>query len=81
MQLKGKIKETPIGHEGGYMEEVPTEVGKGLAVVYKIQTLVDGGARVTLDLGLDSSELITKILAFKMTGNEFMEVSFTLGVQ
>jgi len=42
------------------------QLGNGLSQINSIKTLVDGGARVTLDFGADSKELIKKLLDEKL---------------
>lgn len=42
------------------------ELGSGLSQINSIKTLVDGGARVTLDFGADSKDLIKKLLDEKL---------------
>lgn len=34
--------------------------------VYKIQTLIDGGARITLDVGSDAAQLVQELLRGKL---------------
>lgn len=43
------------------------------ALIYKVQTLADGGARITLDLGYDEAELIKYLINKKMSGDELMQ--------
>ena len=55
------------------------ELGATSAILYKIQTLVDGGARITLDLGAHSSEIIVKLLECKMRGDDYFQIGFVQG--
>lgn len=48
------------------------------AIIYKIQTLVDGGARITLDVGGHDLDLITRLLQSKISGNDYFKVTFDL---
>jgi len=52
------------------------ELGNSEAILYKIQTLIDGGARITLDLDASSSELIKNLISNKMQGKEMVYVAF-----
>ena len=55
------------------------ELGAASAILYKIQTLVDGGARITLDLGSHNVELISKLIEYKMRGDDYFQVGFVRG--
>jgi len=46
------------------------------ALIYKIQTTVDGGARITLDLNPEDSELLSNLLNKKMRGEPMVYVAF-----
>lgn len=56
------------------MEQTP--IGSSLAIIQKIQTTIDGGARITLDLGQNDSELISKLMKLKLSGDELVFVAF-----
>ena len=42
------------------------QIGAGLATINKIQTTIDQGARITLDFGSDSHDVIKKLLDIRM---------------
>ncbi len=44
--------------------------------VYKIQTLVDSGSRITIDVGFDASWLVQDLLARYMAGNNDYKIVF-----
>lgn len=50
------------------------EIGAANAIIYKVQTTVDNGARITLDLGAESSDLILKLLHLKMMGDDYITI-------
>lgn len=52
------------------MTELSTTQKVTEAVVYKVQTLVDGGARVTLDLSSEDSVIIKKLIDNKLHGED-----------
>jgi len=37
-------------------------IGQGIALITKVNTTVDGGARVTFEFGSDSTQLIQKLM-------------------
>jgi len=53
-----------------------SSIGAAEAQIYKIQTLIDGGARVTLDLGYNDETLLTKLIQKKMRGDDLVCVAF-----
>jgi hypothetical protein len=53
-----------------------SDLGGSLVIINKIQTTLDGGARVTLDLPSVSSELIGALLHRKLMGNEQVFAQF-----
>lgn len=57
------------------------EIGSTHAIINKIQTTVDGGARITLDIGAESSVLVSKLLSNKLKCNESVFVAFVEPVQ
>ncbi len=46
------------------------------AQLFGIKTLVDGGVRLTIDLGQDSSSVIQRLMTMKMSGQEHLKVCF-----
>lgn len=46
------------------------------AIINKIQTTADGGARLTLDLGYESSEIIAQLLQNKLSGTDLIYIAF-----
>lgn len=44
------------------------------AIINKVQTTADGGARITLDLGYESSDVIKQLLVKKMSGNDMIKI-------
>ena len=52
------------------------EIGSCQAIIYKVQTTVDGGARLTLDLPASEIGTITGLLKRKMVGEELVFVAF-----
>lgn len=52
------------------------EIGSSVALIYKIQTTIDGGARVTIDLPSVSSDLAKSLLEMKLLGREMVAVAF-----
>lgn len=54
------------------------EIGAVQAVIHKVQTTIDGGARITLDLGCDSVEVIKKLINIKMQSDSILHVGFAL---
>lgn len=53
------------------------ELGATQATINKIQTTVDYGVRLTLDLDANDSELIKKLFDLKMRGEELLYVGFS----
>lgn len=47
-----------------------------LAVINKVQTTIDGGARITIDINEQDKEAIKWLLDHKLSGNDLMFVSF-----
>lgn len=58
------------------MEEFSKVLGTAEAVINKVQTTADSGARITLDVGADASELIRELMSHKLSENGFVHVSF-----
>jgi len=52
------------------------ELGATEALINKIQTTVDGGARITLDINPDSIDLIKKLIDIKFSQNGLVYVGF-----
>lgn len=52
------------------------EIGASVAIIYKIQTTIDGGARLTIDLPSVSSDLVKELLGMKLHGREMVAVAF-----
>ena len=50
------------------------EIGSCNAVIHKIQTTLDGGARITLDIGAEATIVITKLLQNKLSGQELITI-------
>ena len=46
------------------------------AVIYKVQTLADGGARVTLDFSEDQSNVIQALILKKLSGDSLISMAF-----
>lgn len=57
------------------------EIGSCEAIINRIQTTIDGGVRLTLDLNSDDSELIKKLLDIKLMDNRVLFVGFASGEQ
>lgn len=53
------------------------EIGACDALINKIQTTVDGGARITLDINPDNLDLIKKLFDIKFSQNGYVYVGFT----
>ena len=51
-------------------------IGASVATIYKIQTTIDGGARLTLDLPVDSVGLMSSLLKRKLENDELVMVAF-----
>jgi hypothetical protein len=58
-----------------------TEIGSCEATINKIQTTIDGGARITLDLNSQDKEVIKKLLDIKLMDNQIIYVGFASGKQ
>jgi hypothetical protein len=56
--------------------EVMTEIGSCTAIINKVQTTVDGGARITLDLNSNDKEIIKKLIDIKLENNQIIYVGF-----
>lgn len=54
----------------------PKEIGSSVALIYKVQTTIDGGARITLDLPSVASDLAKQLLEMKLLGREMVAVGF-----
>lgn len=52
------------------------KIGEGTAIINKVQTLPDGGSRITLDLGADSTDVALKLMAIKMIEDQLIKVVF-----
>ena len=52
------------------------EIGAAPAIIYKVQTSIDGGARLTLDLPETSADLILQLMQRKMSGKELVMCAF-----
>jgi hypothetical protein len=52
------------------------EVGSCVAIINKIQTTQDGGARLTLDICSEDAEIISKLMKLKLENKELI----TLGI-
>jgi hypothetical protein len=57
------------------------EIGSCEAIINKIQTTIDGGARITLDLNSQDKEVIKKLLDIKLMDNQTIFVGFASGEQ
>jgi hypothetical protein len=57
------------------------EIGSCEAIINKIQTTMDGGARITLDLNSQDKEVIKKLLDIKLMDNQTIFVGFASGEQ
>lgn len=55
------------------------ELGSCEAIINKIQTTIDGGARVTLDLNSNDKELIKRLIDIKLEGSQTIFVGFASG--
>lgn len=55
------------------------ELGSCEAIINKIQTTIDGGARVTLDLNSNDRELIKRLIDIKLEGSQTIFVGFASG--
>ena len=51
-------------------------IGQADAIIYKVQTLLDGGVRVTLDLDNSSTQIAMKLMEMKGLGEELVSVGF-----
>lgn len=61
------------------MEEFK-EIGSSQVVINKLQTTIDGGARITLDLDSQQSKLISSLLQKKLEGKEMIFCVFMEGI-
>ena len=52
------------------------EIGTTQALINKLQTTVDGGARITLDLSASESEVIKNLMVNKLSGKDLCYVVF-----
>lgn len=52
------------------------EIGAAEAVIYKVQTLTDGGLRVTLDLSAQDVSIVQKLMFLFSTGENMVKVGF-----
>lgn len=46
------------------------------ATIYGLRTTIDGGMRITLDLGAESIQIIQQLLNNKMRGRDLIKVCF-----
>ena len=53
------------------------EIGACLAVINKLQTTIDGGVRLTLDLNPSESEIIKKLFDLKINNESEICVGFS----
>jgi hypothetical protein len=53
-----------------------TEIGSCTAIINKVQTTIDGGARITLDLNSHDKEIIKKLIDIKLDNNQIIYVGF-----
>lgn len=53
-----------------------TEIGAAEALIYKVQTLADGGLRVTLDLSAQDIQLVQKLMLLYSRGDNLVKVGF-----
>lgn len=53
-----------------------TELGAAEALIYKVQTLADGGLRVTLDLSAQDITLVQKLMLLYSRGDNLVKVGF-----
>lgn len=58
------------------MSEGLEVIGEGQAEIFKVQTTLDGGARITINLGHESSDLVASLMAHKMRTNKLVRVVF-----
>lgn len=56
------------------------EIGSCTAVIYKIQTLLDGGARLTLDISAKDAEIITKLMERKLKNQPLVQIG-VIGIE
>lgn len=53
-----------------------TEIGAAEALIYKVQTLADGGLRVTLDLSAQDISIVQKLMMLYSHGETLVKVGF-----
>jgi hypothetical protein len=53
-----------------------TELGAAEALIYKVQTLADGGLRVTLDLSAQDISIVQKLMMLFSRGDNLVKVGF-----
>lgn len=53
-----------------------TQLGAAQAIINKIQTTADGGARVTLDLNAQDYRIIQRLVELKLSGRELVGIAF-----
>jgi hypothetical protein len=53
-----------------------TEIGAAEALIYKVQTLADGGLRVTLDLSAQDISIVQKLMMLFSRGDNLVKVGF-----
>jgi hypothetical protein len=46
------------------------------AIINKVQTTADGGARITLDIGYDARHIAAQLLQKKIAGNDLISIVF-----
>ncbi len=50
------------------------EIGSCTALIYKVSTLLDGGARITLDIDSSSQEIIKELMGRKLEGKPLIQI-------
>jgi hypothetical protein len=51
-------------------------IGSASAIINKVQTTVDGGARITLDLSSQDHQIIKALIDCYLMGSKALEVGF-----
>lgn len=46
------------------------------ALVNKIQTTIDGGCRITIDVGMEAQPIVSRLMENKMNGEDLVKVAF-----
>jgi hypothetical protein len=52
------------------------EIGACEAIINKVQTTIDGGARITLDIDPSAHQVIEELFRLKMQNNSLIKVGF-----